>query len=506
MIETDNLGDVFHPVEGGDRVALIDCLDWEAPREFTHRELDSLARACARGLLARELSRGDRVAIVSANRSEFIVAYLGALRAGLVAVPVNHRFPAETIDFILKDCDAKLVLHDAGRESMLPGSVPRVDFDDRGTSGFEAMLDAGEFESVSPRDDEFAMILYTSGSTGRPKGVPLTHAGHLWALRSRVVPTFPIHEQRLLVAAPLYHMNALCVTLVTLAGCASQVLQPQFSVEQYLSAIERFRCTWLTSVPTMIAMCMKRPDLLEKTDLSSVQTVRMGSAPVSGKLLARVKEVFPAAGVMIAYGTTEGGPVVFGPRNGKAAPDLSVGWPSPGVELRLVDDEGNDAEQGVLWQRTPANTPGYLNLPEKTREVVTEDGWYISGDVFRRDAQGAYYFVGRADDMFNCSGENVYPGEVESVLTSHPQVVEACVVPIADEIRGAKPVAFVVAVPGAEIDEESIKAHALANGPAYQHPRRVEFLSELPLAGPGKVDRKGLEERARGLWAGETLP
>ena len=145
---------------------------------------------------------------------------------------------------------------------------------------------------------------------------------------------------------------------------------------------------------------------------------------------------------------------------------------------------------------TPALMPGYHNLPAKTAERMTADGWYDSGDVMRRDADGFYYFVGRADDMFNCGGENVYPGEVESLLERHGDVLQACVVPVPDEIKGEKPVAFVVARAGSGLDEAAIKAHALANGPAYQHPRRVFLLERLPLAATNKIDRAALTKRA----------
>jgi len=171
------------------------------------------------------------------------------------------------------------------------------------------------------------------------------------------------------------------------------------------------------------------------------------------------------------------------------------------VELRLVDAGGNDTDEGVLWQRTPANMRGYLNLPEKTGEVLTPDGWYISGDVFRRDADGAFFFVGRADDMFVCGGENIYPGEVESLLERHPGVQQACVVPVPDEIKGEKPFAFIVRAPGDSVGEAAVRQFALDNAPAYQHPRRVAFLDAMPLAGPNKVDRKLLKARAASIVA-----
>ena len=239
---------------------------------------------------------------------------------------------------------------------------------------------------------------------------------------------------------------------------------------------------------------------MAKTDVSSVHIVRMGSAPISPKLWSQVKDTFKGASVMNGYGTTEAGPIVFGPRPGHTVPDLSVGFGAAGVDIKLIDDSGNEADQGVLWHRTPATMTGYLNLPDKTAEVLTADGWYNSGDVFRRDHEGAYYFVGRSDDMFVCGGENIYPGEVEGLLVGHPHITQACVVPVPDDIKGEKPVAFVVADSGTNLSEADVKAYALANAPAFQHPRMVVFVNELPLAGPGKIDRNGMTQRARVLW------
>lgn len=507
MIETTNLGALHCPDQGGDRTALIDCLHWEAPRCYTHRELDEAANACARGLLARGHVRGERVAIVSANRAEFLIAYLGILRAGLVAVPISHKFPVEIIRFILDDASVRLVLGDGPRRDPIPSGHDFVCFDDTDATGFQSLLVPGHLDAVRPGTEEVAMILYTSGSTGRPKGVPLTHRGHLWALRLRVGEGFAFKAHRLLVAAPLYHMNALCVSLFAITSAASMVLLPEFDAVRYLQAIERHRCTWITSVPAMLAMCFQETATLSACDLSSVSVVRMGSAPISPKLLAQVKRTFAGAGVMNGYGTTEAGPMVFGPRDGQAPPDGSPGWPLEDVDVKLIDSQGRESEQGVLWQRTPAVMPHYLNLPDKTREVLTEDGWYISGDIFRRDAAGAYHFVGRDDDMFVCGGENVHPGEVEGVLLTHPDVAQSCVVPVPDELKGHKPVAFVVAEPGAHLDEAALRRHALRRTPAYQHPRRVFVVDTLPLAGPGKVDRNALTRRAAALWeAGESPP
>jgi len=378
----------------------------------------------------------------------------------------------------------------------LPHTVRRVVFD----ADWDAFLGAPEFETWRPGPGAIAMILYTSGSTGRPKGVPLDHAGHLWTVRSRIAPG-PFRGHRLLVAAPLFHMNGLGTSKFVFAAHVSMVLLPQFDARRYIEAIGRFGVTWLTSVPTMLALVVRETDTLARTDLSTVRTVRMGSAPVTQKLFDDIRRVFPHATVLNAYGTTEAGPVMFGPHpDGRPTPDLALGWPLPGVAVRLMD-EGRESDRGVLWIRTPANMTGYINLPEKTREVLTADGWYISGDVFERDREGTYRFVGRADDMFVCGGENIYPGEVEHMLVRHPDIVQACVVPVPDEIKGEKPFAFVVPRPGAQLDEAAVKRYALEQAPAYQHPRAVVFMPELPLAGTNKVDRKALGELARARWA-----
>lgn len=498
MIETKNLGALYDPAFSDD-IALVDCRDWDNPRAYTHSDIENAANACARGLLKRGLHQGDSVALLSANRAEFLISYLGILRAGMIAVPFNYQFPPDTIEFILQDASVSHVICDGPRFEKLTTNLSITNFDSSGADGFASLLDPGPFEAYVPSDDDVAMVLYTSGSTGRPKGVPLTHYGHLWALRRRIAGA-PADNHRILIAAPMYHMNALCVSLYALSSPARAILLPEFNAKRYLQAIERFGCTWITSVPTMLAMCFAERDTLEQTDVSSVRNVRMGSAPISPKLWQQVTETFKGASVMNGYGTTEAGPIVFGPKAGATVPPLAPGFPAAEVDVKLIDDDGNVADQGVLWHRTPATMTGYLNLPEKTAEVLTEDGWYISGDVFRRDENGAYFFVGRSDDMFVCGGENIYPGEVEALLVGHPAIEQACVVPVPDEIKGEKPAAFVVADSSVGLTEKDVKAHALANAPAYRHPRMVIFVDSLPLAGPGKIDRKGLTLRAAKIW------
>jgi acyl-CoA synthetase (AMP-forming)/AMP-acid ligase II len=334
------------------------------------------------------------------------------------------------------------------------------------------------------------MFLYTSGSTGTPKGVVLSHQSHIWVVETRLAPGLDRH--RYLIAAPLYHMNALALAKLACAAHATIVMLPQFNARAYIEAIGRYRATWLTAVPPMIAMMLRETEALARADLSSVEFIRMGSAPVSASLMEAIHRALPQAAVTNAYGTTEAGPVVFGPHpKGLAQPETSVGYPHPKVALRLA----GGGDEGVLEMKCPALMTGYHNRPDVT-PPFTPDGFYITGDVFRRDADGFHYFAGRTDDMFVSGGENIYPADVERMLERHPDVAQAAVVPIDDDIKGMKPVAFVIAKQGRSPSESDLKTFALANAPAYQHPRFVWFVDELPLASTNKVDRAALHREA----------
>lgn len=487
----ENLGAFPAALRTSPRVAFILPKESGEQDEMTYQQLEIQANAIAAGLGAFQWATGDRVAILAQNSIDYIASLLGIMRAGLVAVPVNYRFPTDTIEKILTDSDSLLLLGDEDQLARLNIALPKVAFG----AGFDALKRADEVATFQPAASDLALLLYTSGSTGMPKGVRLTHASHRWVVKTRLAQQ-ELQDERVLIAAPFYHMNALALALLTLASHVTTILLPQFDARAYLSAINRYRCTWLTAVPPMLAMILRENALLDAGDFSSVRVIRMGSAPVSDSLYAALREWLPQARIINAYGTTEGGPVVFGAHPlGLPTPTGSSGSPHAAVQLRLRNSAGALADEGVLEMKSPALMQGYHQRPDVTAPF-TADGYYITGDVFRRDDAGFWWFVGRHDDMFVCGGENIWPGEVEKLLERHPQVQQACVVPVSDEIKGQKPVAWIIPRGDQTVTASALKAWTLAHGPAYAHPRHIWITRQFPLAGTNKVDRKALQRAA----------
>ena len=489
-----NLGAPFAAHAQFARTALVDLHDPAAPREHGFRDLDASANAVARGLVRKGLKAGDRIGILALNRAEFVTTLLGAMRAGVVPVPINIKLAADTVRYIVADAGAKLVFCESAYAHLLPAGLGTVQYDGADGAAFTQFLDPGAFTPLEPAPDTVAIQPYTSGSTGKPKGVLLTHYGQNWSRLILVHTRNTTEKDVILVAAPLYHKNALNAIKQGLTAGATLVLMPQFNVERYIAAISRYRCTVISGVPTMISMILARKDLLARADTTSVRTVMMGSAPSSPQLLSEIRKHFPNAEPLVVYGVTEGGPVPLGPHpQGKPRPPGSIGIPYAGTAARLIN--GENENEGELVLKNPGILLGYHNLPEETAKRI-RDGWYHTGDVCRRDAEGFYYFVGRTDDMFVSGGENIFPIEVEQLLEKHPAVHQACVMPFAHELKGQVPYAFIVLRSGAAATEDEIRQYALAHGPVYQHPRRVFFLEQLPLAGTNKIDRTQLRALA----------
>lgn len=492
-----NLGDVFSAHAGSDDIAVVDLYDTEHPREYSYRDFNAACDSVANGLLLAGMEIGDRVGILALNRVEFLEVLFGAMRAGCVPVMINVKLPDDTVAYIVRDADMKAVFADGAQAGRVPDGVRTISFEGGADSYADFKVVADEpFPSFFPGRNDIAEQPYTSGSTGRPKGVLLDHIGQVWMV-DRIVQSRDIRQDDCsVISAPLYHKNALLAVKSALSAGGRIVIFSRFDAKEYIRAIERYRLTMLTGVPTMYALILQEEKLLEETDLSSVRNCSMGSAPASDSLLDALAARFPKAKLNLNYGITEGGPILFAwsHPDGLPRPRTSVGFPIEGVEIKLVG--GPDENQGVLHVRSRGVMKGYHNLPEATAKVLTGDGWLDTGDILRRDDIGWYYFVDRSDDMFVCAGENIYPGEVEAMLERHDDIMQAVVVRAPNDLKSYVPYAWVVAREGATVDEATLKQYALKHGPVYAHPRRIFFVDALPLSGTNKIDRRALETKA----------
>ena len=488
---TENLGILFADNLEHENPAVIDLIDPANTLVRSYAELNARANAVASGLLSMSIIPGDTVGILSLNRVEFIEVFFGIMRAGAVPVPVNVKLPPETVHYILDDAATKVNFVDSTNQNLLPDNAVGICFDD----GYAKFLNPGAFDAFEVSETDLCGLPYTSGTTGKPKGVYLTHKGQQWAARILVEHRRLSADERILISAPFFHKNALVAIKTALLPGATLITLPRFEARQALQAIHDHRITMMTGVPTMLYMMMAQTDLVGSLDLSSVTTVSMGSAPASDRLIERIHETFPNAQVQYNYGITEGGPLMVGwfHPEGKERPLGSVGYPLP--QCDYLFDGGPHNKQGELIVRNPGVALGYHNLPHATAEKF-QNGWFRTGDILREDEDGWLYFVGRVDDMFTCSGENVFPSEVVLLLERHPAIAQAVVLPFDDERRGQVPVAFLKLEIGVPVDEESVKQYALAKGPAYAHPRQVFFVEDFPLSGTNKIDQAALRRIA----------
>jgi acyl-CoA synthetase (AMP-forming)/AMP-acid ligase II len=466
-----NLGNLIDLTKDLTKVAVID----SKGRQYTYQQINDLANAVANELSLQGYKSADRIAIIAFNSIEFIATYLGILKLGAVVVLINAKAPQEQIEYILNDSVACLIFTDRELVSTLP--IKQLDTIHKFANT--------QFNAYDPADTDPAIFLYTSGSTGNPKGVMISHKNHLWMILGKARDKF-MPQRRMLVAAPCYHMNGLSNMETALAGYATLILMPKFDARECLTAIATHRVNSISSVPTMIALMLKETDLVSTLDLTCIRHILMGSAPVSKSLYDSIKQTFPNVIVTIAYGLTEVGPGLFGRHATIPTPEMSVGYPIQGIDYRLVDS--------VLQIKSPSMMMRYNNIDTAS---ITQDGFFITNDLFRTDENGFYYFEGRADDMFVSGGNNIYPRQVEIALESHPAVMSAAVIGLDDDVKGVKPYAFVVLKQSTTID--SIKNHALTKLAPSHCPRQIWIIDTMPLNGVNKVDKKKLQDHAQHL-------
>ena len=462
-----------------------------------HARVDAVARWIEGDL---GLHRGDRLALLSTNRVETVFVFLACVRTGVLLVPFNFRLTPPEIEHLLHDAEpGVLLVEDALRPiaSAAHASIPVHDVE----VVRPLVLDGGAEPSQPTREpaalDDAVMILYTAGTTGLPKGALITHRMLLWNAMNtglRLALTERDHTQSY---APFFHTGGWNVLFTPfLLHGASHTILAGFDPELVMELMERERTTLLFGVPTMLQM-MAETSRFEAADLESVRYAIVGGAPMPLPLIDR----WHAKGVAIrqGYGLTEVGPNCFSLNEEDAVRKRgSIGRPNFFLDVRVVREDGSDCddeEVGELWLRGETVTPGYWRNPEATKAAIT-NGWFHTGDLVRRDAEGFFFVVDRKKNMFISGGENVYPAEVERVLGTHPAVRDVAVIGVSDEKWGEVGHAFVEVHEGHTFDLESLRAFCDGKLARYKIPRQVSVLASIPRNAAGKVDAGALRSLA----------
>lgn len=474
-------------------------------RTLSFEQADGLASNVALNLSRLGIRSGDAVTLWMENGWRWVVAYYGALRLGAVVNPVNILLTAQEVEFIARDCRAKVLIAGADKASGLPGNlgipvITDVPQAGSGAQSFESLA-APTMAGTSPPSwaesspEAIAAICYTSGTTGHPKGAVLRHRSVL----TNTLMTALMHgrsaSDTVVSALPCPHVYGNIVMNTATACGMTLVLQPRFEEGAVLEAIQRHRATMFEGVPTMFMKMLDHADF-GHFDLSSLRLCTVGGQTMPVATMEEVERRFGCPLIEL-WGMTElGGLGTTHPHNGPRKLG-SIGVPLPLTEAKVADvnDAGRPiprGEVGELLIRGPLVMESYFGNPEATRETIESDGWLHTGDLVRQDEDGYYFVVDRKKEVIISGGYNVYPAEVERVIAQHPAVAMVAVAAAADKLKGQVPKAFVVLRSGVSCTSDSIIAHCRTQLASYKTPVAVEFLVDLPKTSTGKILRRAL--------------
>jgi len=475
----------------------------------------------AGALAALGLAPGERIAILSHNSDVVAELFYGPLWLGAVPVSLNWRWTLGELLPCIEDCaPAVLVVDEAHvaaahrlRERchsihtlIVTGEVEVPE----GFLSYESLLaGAGRISDCPFGGEDLAAIVYTGGTTGRPKGVMLSHA-NLYVNAMNHLQFDTVGEgHSIVLSGPMFHISGLCRVYIHTFMDVHMIILPQFDPVDLMRAVQTYRVTSLILISAMAARVLDHPRYRD-FDLSSVQKINYGAAPMPPSLIRRLRGEFPGVSFFNTYGATESAGIistlsVTDPELAGAAAERlnSVGRPAPYLDLRVVDEEGRDVAPGVVGElviRGPNVMRGYWNLPEETARVLRDD-WYHTGDAGYLDGENYVFLVDRLKDMIISGGENVYSAEVERVIDLHPAVRQCAVVGRPDETWGEIVHAVISLEPGLSVTADELAAHCRVHIAGYKCPRGLTIWDELPLSGAGKLQKN--EIRAR-LEAGKT--
>jgi fatty-acyl-CoA synthase len=445
-----------------EKVALVSV---ETGERLTYAGLDARAAGAAAALLSRGIAKGDRFGVIGENRVEFLALFFGAMKIGAIIVPLPTRATDHERAQILADCEAKEVVPlDVGQAILLART--------------------GKIACPTHDDNDIACMLYTSGTTGKPKGVMIPRRQLFWNGYNTVVNWDLRFDDVSPLFTPIYHAGGLAAfTIPIFTAGGTMILHKGFNPSEVWQTIERERCTVVLGVPTIWKMLMDAPEFATAS-LEHIRWFISGGAPLPQYLI----DAYQQRGVVFkqGYGMTEVGVNCFTMTvDDSYRKPGSIGKPMLFTEVRLENMDGDVGEMSI---RGPHVSSGYWNNEEATRAAYGDDGWFRTGDLARRDADGFFYIAGRRKEMFISGGVNVYPAEIEGQLVAHPAVADAAVIAVADETWGEVGVAFIVGT----ASEPDLVSYLGARIAKYKVPKRFIFIDALPRTPYGKVEKEKL--------------
>jgi fatty-acyl-CoA synthase len=474
-------------------------------RELTYAELDALANRMARKLMAAGVGHGDSVAIFATNSPEYVAAFFGCARIGVALVPINLMFTAEDVAYVLKKTRVKVLLVEPAFQAKV-SAPPETCFtlDDKFRESL-AELNAAPVEQFV-ESEATHLIIFTSGTTAKPKGVVLTHLNFYAYLMASYADYGRDRTIKFLLALPMFHVAGLVMTFGCFASGCESVILPLPKPEQIIHAIAVQKVNSL-SLPATVWVGLISMPLIEAVDLSSLKRLFVFQY-LPTPVFQRWRRIAPQAEWINCWGQTETTalgsttpPAELGSM--LAAPD-PIGVQHVPLELRIVDEEMNDVEPGKPGEivlRGPCISPGYFEDPA-ANEALFRGGWHHTGDVARVDEHGWLYFVDRKKDMIKTGGENVSSQEVEEAIAQHPSVAEVAVIGLDDPYWIEKVVACVVPLPGRDVNEDELMAHARSRLATFKVPKQIHVMKEFPKSPTGKVLKRVLRQQFNGEASG----
>ncbi|MBI4337931.1 MAG: long-chain-fatty-acid--CoA ligase [Chloroflexi bacterium] len=492
---------------------------------FTYAQIQERVNRLVNALAGLGVEKGDRVAVLQVNCPEVVESCFATAKLDAVWVPLNFRAKADELAYMVNHAEPKVLLVGARYHGLVEsfreqvpavGRIVALESPHPGWLFYDDLLAGASDEERFPQagDDDLVVLMFTAGTTGHPKGVMLTHESFSSYILANVEPADPESEEKNLLTVPLYHIAGLQAVMAGFYGGRTIIIQRQFEAEEWMRLVGKERVDRAMMVPTMLKQILDHPAFAQH-DFSSLKVITYGAAPMPAEVIKRALKALPGCRFINAFGQTETASTItmLSPED-HVIPDstspeelerylkrlTSIGKPLPDVEVRIVDEHGNEVPVGQVGEivaRGSRLMKGYWKQNDATKDTI-RNGWLYTGDLGYRDQEGYIYLAGRAKDFIKRGGEMVSPEEVEQVLMSHPAVDDAAVIGVPDPDWSERVRAIVVLKPGQQVRPEELVEHCRQRLASFKKPESIVFVDELPRNSMGKVLKRVLREQYGG--------